>query len=70
MFASPHGLALASAFFSAVGTILIQRGLQRSNFYAGFWINVMVGVVVPLETNSSVPPAIVRIGAVPVAGPV
>lgn len=45
MLASPYGLALASAVFSAIGTILIQRGLQRSNFYAGFWINVGVGVV-------------------------
>jgi uncharacterized membrane protein len=42
---SPQLLALASACFSAVGTMLIQRGLQRSNFYAGFWINVTVGVV-------------------------
>ncbi len=25
--------------------MLIQRGLRRSNFYAGFWINVAVGVV-------------------------
>lgn len=25
--------------------MLIQRGLRRSNFYAGFWINVTVGVV-------------------------
>ena len=38
-------LALASAFFSAIATMFIQRGLERSNFYAGFWINVMVGVV-------------------------
>ena len=42
---SPQMLALASAFFSAIATMLIQRGLERSNFYAGFWINVMVGVV-------------------------
>jgi uncharacterized membrane protein len=26
--------------------MLIQRGLYRSNFYAGFWINVVVGVIV------------------------
>jgi uncharacterized membrane protein len=45
MFESPQTLAVASAFFSAIGTMLIQRGLQRSNFYAGFWINVAVGVV-------------------------
>jgi uncharacterized membrane protein len=42
---SPQLLALTSAFFSAIATMLIQRGLQRSNFYAGFWINVTVGVV-------------------------
>ncbi len=36
-------LALASALSSAIGTTLIQRGLRRSNFYAGFWINVAVG---------------------------
>jgi len=38
-------LALASAFCSALATIFIQRGLQRSNFYAGFWINVVVGMI-------------------------
>ena len=42
---SPHLLALASAVFSAVATVLIQRGLRRASFYAGFWINVTVGVV-------------------------
>jgi drug/metabolite transporter, DME family len=42
---TPHTLALASAFCSAVATTLIQRGLRRSNFYAGFWINVVVGVI-------------------------
>ena len=36
-------IALASACCSAVATALIQRGLRRSNFYAGFWINVAVG---------------------------
>ena len=45
MFQSPQVLALLSAGFSAVGTMLIQRGLRHSNFYAGFWINVAVGVV-------------------------
>ena len=45
MSASPHLIALSSALCSAVATILIQRGLRRSNFYAGFWINVTVGVV-------------------------
>ena len=38
-------IALAGAFLSAVATILIRQGLRRSNFYAGFWINVVVGVI-------------------------
>jgi drug/metabolite transporter, DME family len=42
---SPPAIALSSALCSAVATILIQRGLQRSNFYAGFWINIAVGVI-------------------------
>lgn len=41
--ATPHLLALASATCSAVATLLIDRGLRHSNFYAGFWINVTVG---------------------------
>jgi uncharacterized membrane protein len=41
----PHLLALAGAVCSAVATILIRQGLRQSNFYAGFWINVVVGVV-------------------------
>src|SRR5215212_10447174 len=45
MLESPQALALLSACSSAIGTMLIQRGLRRSNFYAGFWINVAVGVV-------------------------
>ena len=45
MSASPHLFALASALCSAVATILIQRGLRRASFYAGFWINVAVGAV-------------------------
>lgn len=45
MHTSPHVLALTSAFFSAVATILIQQGLRRSSFYAAFWINVTVGVI-------------------------
>lgn len=40
-----HLLALSSALFSAIASILIQQGLRRSNFYAAFWINVAVGVV-------------------------
>ncbi len=42
---TPHVIALTSAVCSAIATALIQRGLRRSNFYAGFWINVTVGVV-------------------------
>jgi DME family drug/metabolite transporter len=42
---TPHALALSSALCSAVATMLIQRGLRRSNFYAGFWLNVAVGAV-------------------------
>ena len=42
---TPQMLALASALCSAVSTMLIQRGLRHSNFYAGFWINVVVGMV-------------------------
>jgi len=38
-------LALASALCSAVATMLIQRGLRRGNFYAGFWINIAVGLI-------------------------
>lgn len=42
---TPQMIALSSAVCSAVATTLIQRGLRRSNFYAGFWINVAVGMV-------------------------
>jgi len=42
---TPHLIALASALCSAMATALIQRGLRRSNFYAGFWINVAVGMI-------------------------
>ena len=41
----PQVLALGSALCAAVSTFLIQRGLQRSNFYAGAWINVVVGAL-------------------------
>lgn len=41
--ATPLQRALASASCSAVATLLTQRGLRRSSFYAGFWINVTVG---------------------------
>jgi uncharacterized membrane protein len=75
---SPHVLALASAFFSAIATILIQQGLRRSNFYAAFWINVAVGVFglwtavllfVPRETwDWSAVPYFVFSGVVGTAG--
>ena len=42
---SPQVIALSSALCSAVSTALIQRGLHGSNFYAGFWINIAVGVI-------------------------
>jgi len=38
-------MALSSALCSAVASVLIQRGLRRSNFYAGFWINILVGMI-------------------------
>ena len=41
----PQVMALGSALCTACATLLIQRGLQRSNFYAGAWINVVVGAV-------------------------
>jgi uncharacterized membrane protein len=41
----PQVLALGSALCAALATFLIQRGLQRSNFYAGAWINVVVGAL-------------------------
>jgi DME family drug/metabolite transporter len=42
---TPHLLALAGAVSSALATILIRQGLRHGNFYVGFWINVIVGVV-------------------------
>jgi uncharacterized membrane protein len=41
----PQVLALGSALCAAMSTFLIQRGLQRSNCYAGAWINVVVGAL-------------------------
>ncbi len=43
---TPQAIALSSAMCSAVATTLIQRGLHRSNFYAGAWINVVVGAII------------------------
>ena len=45
MIPPPQALALGSALCTACATLLIQRGLARSNFYAGAWINVVVGAV-------------------------
>lgn len=45
MTSPPQVLALGSALCAAMSTFLIQRGLQRSNFYAGAWINVVVGAL-------------------------
>jgi DME family drug/metabolite transporter len=42
---APHLLALAAAVSSASATVLIRQGLRHGNFYVGFWINVIVGVV-------------------------
>ena len=47
----PQALALSSALCTASATLLIQRGLQRSNFYAGAWINVVVGAVALLTVS-------------------
>jgi transporter family protein len=38
-------MALSSALCTATATALIQRGLRGSNFYAGFWINIVVGMI-------------------------
>lgn len=45
MLPTPHLMALSSALCTASATILIQRGLRGSTFYAGAWINVVVGAV-------------------------
>jgi drug/metabolite transporter (DMT)-like permease len=42
---TPHVIALAGAVCSALATILIRQGLRHGNFYVGFWVNVVVGVV-------------------------
>ena len=45
MLLTVHTLALAGAICSAAATIWIRQGLRESHFYAGFWINLTVGVV-------------------------
>ena len=61
MLPTPHLMALSSALCAASATLLIQRGLQGATFWAGAWINVVVGAVaawsaalmlVPLEEYS------------------
>ena len=42
---TPHVMALSSALCTALATILILRGLQGASFYAGAWINVVVGAI-------------------------
>lgn len=45
MLPTPHVMALSSALCAALAAILIQRGLRGASFYAGAWINVVVGAV-------------------------
>ena len=45
MLPAPHLLALGSAVCMSLATILIHRGLQGASFWAGAWINVVVGAV-------------------------
>ena len=45
MLPTPHLLALSSALCAASATMLIHRGLRGSSFYAGAWINVVVGTI-------------------------
>ena len=45
MLPTPHLLALSSAMCTALATMLIQRGLRGASFYAGAWINVLVGAI-------------------------
>jgi DME family drug/metabolite transporter len=40
-----HALALTGALCSAAATISFRQGLRYSNTYAGFWINLTVGVI-------------------------
>ncbi len=40
-----HTLAVAGALCSAVATVTIRQGLGTSNPYAGFWLNLVVGMV-------------------------
>jgi DME family drug/metabolite transporter len=40
-----HALALTGAMCSAAATVTFRQGLGCSNAYAGFWINLVVGVI-------------------------
>ena len=45
MLPTPHLLALSSALCTALATVLIGRGLRGATFWAGAWINVVVGAI-------------------------
>ena len=57
MLPTPHLMALSSALCTASATILIQRGLRGSTFYAGAWINVVVGAVAAWSAAAWLVPA-------------
>ncbi len=45
MLLSVPALALGSALFSALATVLISRGLRRYGPYTGIWVNLWVGTI-------------------------
>jgi drug/metabolite transporter, DME family len=45
MLHTAHVLALIAAFVSAGATIFIRHGLRTSTPFAGFWVNLVVGVI-------------------------
>lgn len=53
----PQVMALSSALCTASATILIQRGLRGSSFYAGAWINVVVGALAAWTAAAFLVPA-------------
>ncbi|HEV8585271.1 MAG TPA: EamA family transporter [Methylomirabilota bacterium] len=69
---SAPALALASALFSAVATILISRGLRWYGPYTGTWINLVVGTaclwLVVLFTGGIGRPTALGIGYFALAG--
>lgn len=59
-------LAIAGALCSAVSTITIRQGLGQSNPYAGFWLNLVVGLVgLWVATFLLVPVADFQVSALP-----